>query len=93
MYIIDIFTAETTNVKSTWTKQMFFFHQFYPLDQNPKIQIFHMVTSEHPEAIESRQRQISMGVIESEEASEDGYIDNDVLINMKSMRVVQQRRI
>ena len=38
---------------------------FVPLDQTPKIKIFHMVESEHPEVIEGRWRLIVTDVIES----------------------------
>ena len=36
-----------------------------------------MVVSEHPEVIEGRRRLISTDVLDSEEAYEDGSIDND----------------
>ena len=50
---------------------------FVPLDQTPKIKICHVVASEHPEVIEGRRQFIATGFIHSEEAAEDGYIDND----------------
>ena len=50
---------------------------FVPLDQIPKIKICHMVTSEHPEVIEGRWRLIATDVLDSEEAAEDGSVDND----------------
>ena len=52
-------------------------HFFGPLDQIPKIKIFHMVASEHLEVIEGRWRLIATDVLESEEADEDFSIDND----------------
>ena len=51
--------------------------RFVPLDQIPKIKICHMVASRHPEFIERRQRLIATDVLDSEEAAEDGSIDND----------------
>ena len=36
-----------------------------------------MVTSEHPEVIEGRRRLIATYFLDSEEAAEDGSIDND----------------
>ena len=36
-----------------------------------------MVTSEHPEVIEGRRRLIATDVLDSEEAAEDGSVDND----------------
>ena len=51
--------------------------RFVPLDQIPKIKICHMVASEHPEVIEGRPQLIVTDVIDSEEAAEDGFIDND----------------
>ena len=50
---------------------------FVLLDQIPKIKICHMVASEHPELIEGRRRLIATDVLESEEAADDGSIDND----------------
>ena len=50
---------------------------FVPLEQIPRIKICHMVASEHPEGIEGRRRLIAADVLDSEEASEDGSIDND----------------
>ena len=51
---------------------------FFSLDQNPKIKICHMVASEHHEVIKGRWRLIYADALDSEEASEDGSIDNDV---------------
>ena len=48
----------------------------YPIDQIPKIKIFPMFVSEHPEVVEGRRRLIATDVPDSEEASEDGSIDN-----------------
>ena len=50
---------------------------FVTLDQMTKIKICHMVASENPEVIEGRRRLIAIGVLDSEEAAEDGSIDND----------------
>ena len=36
-----------------------------------------MIASEHPEVIEGRRRLITTYALDSEEASEDGFIDND----------------
>ena len=77
MYVIDRLTMETPHGKSPWTKQMFLsLVGFFFLDQIPKIKIFHMVASEHPEVIEGRRRLIDTDVIDSEKAAEDGSIDN-----------------
>ena len=52
MYVIYCFTAETPHGKSPWTKQnVLSLIRFVPLDQTPKINICHMVASEHPEVI------------------------------------------
>ena len=51
--------------------------RFVSLDQTPKIKICHMVTSEHPEVIEGRRRLIATEFLESEEESDDVYIEND----------------
>ena len=51
--------------------------RFVPLEKIPKIKIFHMVASEHPEVIEGRRRLIVTDVLDSEEVAEDGSIDND----------------
>ena len=50
---------------------------FVSLGQTPKIKICHMVASEHPEVVEGRRKLISMDVLDSEEADEDGSIDNN----------------
>ena len=54
-----------------------FIISFVPIDQTPKIKICHMVESEHPEALEGKRWLISKFVLDSEEAAEDGSIDND----------------
>ena len=41
------------------------------------IEIFHMVASKDPEVVEGRRWLIAMDVLDSEEAAEDGSIDND----------------
>ena len=51
---------------------------FVSIDKTPKIKICHMVASEHPEVIEGRRQLIAMYVLDSEEAAEDGSIDNYV---------------
>ena len=51
---------------------------FVSLDQIPKIKICHMVANEHPEVIEVKGRFIATDVLDSEDADEDGSIDNDV---------------
>ena len=55
---------------------------FFSLDERPKINICHMVSKEHPEVIEGRQRLISVGVLDSEEAAEDSSVvhDDDALV-------------
>ena len=50
--------------------------QFAPLDQIPNTKICHMVASEHPEVIGGRRRLIATDVLDSEEAAEDGSIDD-----------------
>ena len=50
---------------------------FVPIDQILKIKICHMVASEHTEVIERRRQLIATDVLESEEAYEDGSIDNN----------------
>ena len=78
MYIIDRFTVETPHGKSPWTKgNVLSLIRFFSLDQIPKINICHMVASEHPEVIEGRRRLISTDVLDSEEEAEDVSIDND----------------
>ena len=77
MYVIDCFKAETPRVNSPWTKRnILSIIYFSPLGQTPKIKICHMVASEHPEVIEGRRSLIATNVIDSEEAAEDGSIDN-----------------
>ena len=77
IYVIDSFTAETPNVNSLWTKRnILSIIYFVPLDQTARIKICHMVASEHPDVIEGRRRLIATNVLYSEEASEDGSIDN-----------------
>ena len=48
-----------------------------PLDQTPKIQICDMVASVNHEVIEGIRQLLGMYVLDSEEAYEDGSIDND----------------
>ena len=74
--IIDRFTRETPHGNYPWIRFFLSLIHFVLLDQIPKIKIFHIVTSEHPEMIEGRWRLIATDVIDSEEASEDGSIDN-----------------
>ena len=50
---------------------------FVTLEQIPKIKIFHIVASEHPEVVEGRWRFIATDVLDSEEADKDVFIDND----------------
>ena len=52
-------------------------HFCFPPFPNTQYKICHMVASEHPEVIEGRRRLIDMDFPDSEEASEDGSIDND----------------
>ena len=47
------------------------------LDQNLKINIFHMVVSEHLEVVEGRQWLIATNNIDPEDAAEDFSIDDD----------------
>ena len=78
MYVIDRFTANTPHGKSLQTKQnILSLIHFVPLDQIPKMKICHMVASENPEVIEGRRRLIATDVLDSEEAAEDGFIDNN----------------
>ena len=78
MYIVDSFNVENPHGKSLWKKlNVLSLIHFVPLDKIPKIKICHMVASEHPEMIEGRQWLIAMDVLDSEEASEDGSIDNN----------------
>ena len=78
MYVIDPFTAETPHGKFPWKNwNVLFLISFVPLDQIPKIKIWYIVASEHPEVIEGRQRLISKDVIDSDEAAEDFFIDNN----------------
>ena len=78
MYVIDRFTANTPHGNSLQTKQnILSLIRFVPLDQIPEIKICHMVASEHPEVIEGRRRLIATDVLDSEEAAEDGSIDNN----------------
>ena len=49
---------------------------FSPLDQTPKIKICHIFASENPEVIERGWRLIDTDSLESDEAAEDGSIDN-----------------
>ena len=57
-------------------KQNVFLLFFFSLDKIPKIKICQMLAKEHPEVTEGRQRLIDVHVIDSEEASEDTYIDH-----------------
>ena len=78
MYVIDHFNAKTPHGKSPRKKRnVLSLIRFVPLEQIPRIKICHMVASEHPEVIEGRRRLIAADVLDSEEASEDGSIDND----------------
>ena len=64
----------------------------FSLDKIPKIKIFHMVASEHPEVIEGRRWLIATDVPESEEANEYGSLIMMVLLQMKRIIVVRERR-
>ena len=55
-------------------KKCFVSRSFFSLDERPKINICHMVSKEHPEVIEGRQRLIAVDVLDSEEAAEDASI-------------------
>ena len=78
MYVIGRFAAETSCVQSPWTKQNVFNLGFLvSLDQNTKIKICHMVSSEHIEVIKGRLQFITTYVLVYEEASEDVSFDND----------------
>ena len=95
VYVIDCLIVETPHGKYLW-KNVLSLIRFVPLDQNPKIKIYHMVASEYPEVIEGRRQLISTDVLDSEEESEDGSIDiliMMVLLWMKSKIVVQERRV
>ena len=50
---------------------------FVTLEQIPKIKIFHIVASEHPEVVEGRWRFIATDVLDSEEEDYYGSTDND----------------
>ena len=92
MYVIYCFTAETPHGKSLCGKQnILSLVSFFPLDQTPKIKIYHMVVSENTEVIEGRRRLIATYVLESEEAAEDGFIDDCGAALVKRMIVVQER--
>ena len=53
MYVIDRFTMDTSHGKSPWKKLNILSPVcFIPLDQIPKIKIYRMVASEHPEVID-----------------------------------------
>ena len=57
--------------------EMFFVSRLcYHRDEISKIEICHIVTKEHPEVIDGRQRLISVDVIDSGESYEDSSIDN-----------------
>ena len=77
MFIIDFFSGEAPTGKSPQTKDCFWsLVRVFPLVEIPKIKICHMVTKEHPELIEGRQRLVSVDVIDSKEVAEDGSINN-----------------
>ena len=76
MYVIYRFTSDITHGNSLWEKRFFSLIHFIPFDQIPKIKICHIVASGHPEAIEVIPRLIATDVLDSEEAAEDGFIDN-----------------
>ena len=67
IYFIDRLTAETPHGKSQWGKKCLSLICFVPLDQIPKIKIFHMVASEHPEVIEGRRRLIATDFLDYED--------------------------
>ena len=50
---------------------------FLPLDQIPKIKIFHIIVSENPEVIEGRLWLIATDVLDYEEVAKDSSVDND----------------
>ena len=58
MRIIYCFVEEDHTSKSPWN--FFVSHSFFSLDEIPKIKILHMVAKYHPEAIEGRQRLITV---------------------------------
>ena len=76
MYVIDSFTVDKPHGKSPWKNRFLSLLLFVPLDQIPRIKICHMVTSEHTEVIEGMRWLIVTYVLDSEDASEDGFIDN-----------------
>ena len=49
---------------------------FFRLDQIPNLKICHIVVIEYPEVVEGRRWLIHTDVLDSEEAAEDGSIDN-----------------
>ena len=51
--------------------------RFFSLDEIPKINIFHMVATDHPEVIEGRRRLITVDVLDYEETAEDASIVHD----------------
>ena len=51
---------------------------FFRLDQIPKLKICHIVAIEYPEVVEGRRWLIHTDVLDSEEAAEDGSIDDGV---------------
>ena len=57
-------------------KKLFVYHLFYFPFPNSQDKKFHMVASEHPEVIERRRCFIAKNVLDPEEASEDGSIDD-----------------
>ena len=78
MCIIDHFVEETHPGKSPWTKENVLpLIRFLSLDQIPNINIYHMLSKEHPELIEGRRQLIAVDVLEPEEADKDASIDND----------------
>ena len=58
-------------------KNVFNLISFVDLDKINKMKICHMVASKHPYVIEVRRWLIATYVLDSEEADEDGSIDND----------------
>ena len=74
---IETFILKNPHGKPPRKKRNVCLSFFVTLDQIPKIKIFHMVVSEHPKVIERRWRLIDPNVLDSEEAAEDGSIDND----------------
>ena len=69
---------DTPEGKSPWTKQnVLSLLYFVSLDHIPKLKLFHMVASEHPEIIGGMRQLIFTDVLDPDEAAEYGSIDND----------------